>query len=108
MNQNINETLLLFQNIIHELLDFRINNNELNYRRDFDAEVIKQAILDRIDHGCHGPSPNIIILEPGANPNSDEEILRVVTMYKNDFALENHSFLDIVADEAIFRRLIKC
>lgn len=29
-------------------------------------------------------------------------------MYKKDFAIEDHSFLDIVADEAIFRRLIKC
>ena len=29
-------------------------------------------------------------------------------MYKVDFAMESHSFLDIVADEAIFRRLIKC
>src|SRR5437660_1736233 len=43
-----------------------------------------------------------------ANPNSDEEILHVAEMYKKDFALESHSFLDIVTDEAIFRRLIKC
>ena len=55
-----------------------------------------------------GPSPNIVILEPGSNPNSDEEILHVTEMYKKDFAMESHSFLDIVADEAIYRRLIKC
>src|SRR5436190_21490791 len=65
-------------------------------------------VFSRTDPSLLGPSPNIVILEPGANPNSDEEILRVAEMYKDDFALESHSFLDIVADEAIFRRLIKC
>ena len=29
-------------------------------------------------------------------------------MYKNDFSMEDHSFLNIVADEAIYYRLIKC
>src|SRR5581483_739499 len=52
--------------------------------------------------------PNVIILEPGANPNSDEDILHAAEMYKKDFALEDGNFLDIVADEAIYRRLIKC
>ncbi|RHZ88406.1 hypothetical protein Glove_23g147 [Diversispora epigaea] len=108
MNSGINETLSLFQNIIYELLDFKKINNELIYKTNFDAEVIKNTILSRIDYGCLGPTPNIVILEPGANPNSDEEILRVVTMYKKDFTLENHSFLDIVGDEALHRRLIKC
>jgi hypothetical protein len=28
-------------------------------------------------------------------------------MYKKDFSISNYSFLDIVADEVIFRRLIK-
>ncbi|GBB93562.1 hypothetical protein RclHR1_21980006 [Rhizophagus clarus] len=83
-------------------------NQELVYKTNFDAETIKNIILTRLDRGCCGPSPNIVILEPGASPNSDEEILRVAEMYKDDFALESHSFLDIVADEAIFRRLIKC
>ena len=108
MNQNINDTLMLFQKIICELLDFKKINNELIYRTDFDAEIVKRIILTKIDHGCLGLSPNIVILEPGANPNSNEEILRVAEAYKEDFKLENHSFLDIVADEAIFHRLIKC
>ena len=42
------------------------------------------------------------------NPNSDEEILNAAEMYKKDFDLEDYDFLDIVADEAIYRRLIKC
>ena len=108
MNQGINRTLIMFQQTIFELLDFREINGKLIYNKNFDAESIKHIILTKLDHGCLGPSPNIVILEPGSNPNSDEEILRVAEMYKKDFALESHSFLDIVADEAIFRRLIKC
>ncbi|RHZ69685.1 hypothetical protein Glove_280g12 [Diversispora epigaea] len=84
MNQDINETLNMFQQIIYELLDFK---------------EIK---------GSLGPSPNVVILEPGANPNSDEEILCVSKMYKKDFVMIVHSFLDIITDEVIFRRLIKC
>src|ERR1041384_1730224 len=40
MNQNIDETLILFQRIICELLDFKRVNNELIYKTDFDAEVV--------------------------------------------------------------------
>ena len=108
MNQVINETLNMFQEVIYELLDFKEIDGKLIYKKNFDSETIKYFILTKLDQGCLGPSPNVIILEPGANPNSDEEILHVSEMYKEDFAMNNHSFLDIIADEAIFRRLIKC
>ncbi|RIA83427.1 hypothetical protein C1645_833860 [Glomus cerebriforme] len=93
--------------IICELLDFKKINNELIYRIDFDAEIVKHIVLTRIDYGCLGPFYNIVILELDANPNSDEEILHVAKAYKEDFELENHSYLNIVANEAIFCRLIK-
>ncbi|RHZ66091.1 hypothetical protein Glove_309g4 [Diversispora epigaea] len=108
MNKCTDETLMLFQQTIEELLDFKKINNELIFKKDFDAETIKHIILSKLNPGCLGPSPDVIILEPGANPNSDEEILHVAEMYKEDFTLENHSFLDIVADQAIHSRLIKC
>jgi hypothetical protein len=108
MNQSINNTLIMFQQIIYELLDFKKINEELIYNTNFNAETIKRIILNKVDHGCCGPSPNVVILEPGSNLNSDDEILNVAKMYKEDFAMEDYSFLDIVADEAIFRRLIKC
>ena len=108
INKHINDILMIFQRTIDELLDFRKINNELIYKKDFDADIIKSAILSKLNPGCLGPSPNIVILEPGSNPNSDEEILRVAEMYKEDFSMEDHSFLDIIADEAIYRRLIKC
>jgi hypothetical protein len=108
MNIGINETLTIFQQIIYKLLDFKKINEKLTYETNFNAETIKREILNKLDLGCRGPSPNIVILEPGSNPNSDDEILHVAEMYKKDFAMNGHSFLDIVADEAIFRRLIKC
>ena len=74
------------------MLDFKNINIELVYKTDFDAETIKHVILIKLDCGCIGPSSNIVILEPGANSNSDEEILHVVEMYKKEFALKSHSF----------------
>lgn len=44
---------------------------------NFNTETIKREILNKLDLGCRGPSPNIVILEPGSNPNSDDEILHV-------------------------------
>ncbi|GET01797.1 hypothetical protein GLOIN_2v1482460 [Rhizophagus clarus] len=108
MNQSIDEMLNMFQKVIFDLLDFKEIEGELIYKTNFDAETIKRILLTKLEPGCLGPSPNVVILEPGANPNSDEEILHVSEMYKEDFVMNNHSFLDIIADEAIFRRLIKC
>jgi hypothetical protein len=68
MNQRIDETLLLFQDIICELLDFKNVNNELTYRTDFDAEVIKRAILGRINHGCLGPNSQYCNFRTGGQP----------------------------------------
>ena len=108
MNRNIDNILIMFQQVIYELLEFKKINEELTYKTNFNAKTVKCVILNRLDYGCNGPSPKIVILEPGSNPNSDEEILHVAEMYKEDFAMESHTFLDIVADEAIFRWLIKC
>ncbi|RHZ77506.1 hypothetical protein Glove_177g73 [Diversispora epigaea] len=107
MNSRIEEILMIFQEVFQELLDFKNINNKLCYNRDFDAESIKCLILHKLDHGCLGPSPNIVILEPGNNPNSDEEILNAAKMYKKDFILEDYQFLDIVGDELVYRRLNK-
>ena len=92
MNKDIDKALIVFQQIIYELLDFKKINEKLTYKTNFNSETIKHIILSRLDHGCHGPSSNIVILEPGSNPNSDEEILHVAEMYKEDFVIESHFF----------------
>ncbi|GBC39514.2 hypothetical protein GLOIN_2v1480545 [Rhizophagus irregularis DAOM 181602=DAOM 197198] len=108
MNSRIDQLLMTFQEVFKELLDFKNINGELSYRKDFDAKSVKDILLSKLDYGCLEPSPNVIILEPGNNPNSDEEILNAAEMYKKEFDLKDYEFLDIVADEAIYRRLIKC
>ncbi|GBC07900.1 hypothetical protein RclHR1_07760015 [Rhizophagus clarus] len=108
MNPEIDKILLIFQEVFQGLLDLKNINEELSYKRDFDAENVKQNILAKLDYGCLRPSPNAIILKSEINSNSDEEILYTAEMYKNEFALKDNNFFDIVADEAIYCRLIKC
>ncbi|PKK64356.1 hypothetical protein RhiirC2_769934 [Rhizophagus irregularis] len=108
MNSRIDQLLMTFQEVFKELLDFKNINGELSYRKDFDAKSVKDILLSKLDYGCLEPSPNVVILEPGNNLNSDEEILNAAEMYKKEFDLKDYEFLDIVADEAIYRRLIKC
>lgn len=103
INKGINKTLLMFQKVICELLDFKEDNSELIYKSNFDAETIKHDILYKLDCSCFELFSNIVILKSNANLNSDEEILHVAEIYKEVFALKSHLFLDIVADEAIFR-----
>ncbi|RGB26238.1 hypothetical protein C1646_770683 [Rhizophagus diaphanus] len=69
--------------------------------------AIHQKILENVDHGYSADIPNIVILETGRIPNSDEGIFRSTEMYKQDFNLGPDDYLNVVADEAIFRRLIK-
>ncbi|GBC23677.1 uncharacterized protein OCT59_011254 [Rhizophagus irregularis] len=109
MNFTTQEALDGFQSILENLLDFRsTNEGNLEYNQNFDVEIIKKAILEKFEHGCKGSSSHVVILEPGDNPNSDQAILGAATMYKADFNLQETAYLDIVADEAIYRRLVRC
>ena len=69
--------------------------------------TVHEKILNYIEYGCEINSPNVVILEPGGNPSSDEGIFESIQMYKNDLELKNNEYINIIADEAIFRRLIK-
>jgi len=69
--------------------------------------TIHQKILENVNYGCSANIPNVVILETDGIPNSDEGIFQSIEMYKEDFELKSHDYLDVVADEAIFRRLIK-
>ena len=109
MNFTTKEALNRFQNILEKLLDiWKTNEGNIEYNRNFDAEIIKNEILAEFEYGCQGPSPHVIILEPADNPNSDQAILEAANMYKADFNLQEDGYLDIIADEAIFRRLMRC
>src|SRR6266480_4522381 len=72
MNFTTKEALNRFQNILERLLNIqRTDEGNIEYNQNFDAEMIKKEILAEFEHGCHGPSPHVVILEPADNPNSD-------------------------------------
>ncbi|GBB92037.1 hypothetical protein RclHR1_31290001 [Rhizophagus clarus] len=104
MNSTTKEALNRFQNVLERLLDIqRTNEENIEYNRNFDAETIKKEILAEFEYGCKGPSPHVVILEPTDSPNSDQVILEAANMYRADFNLQENRYLDIVANEAIFR-----
>jgi hypothetical protein len=106
MNVETEQTLSLFHETIKELLDFQIINNEWKFNENIDSNIIKKKLLTKMNRGSLGPSPKIVIFEPGRNPNDDNDILESAKMYKEDFDISDNGFLDIVADQAIFVRLI--
>ncbi|UZO28534.1 uncharacterized protein OCT59_022054 [Rhizophagus irregularis] len=94
--------------IFISLLAFWYNERqELEYNK-IDLTAINSEILRQTEFSCNLPPLNVVILEPSGSPNDDNEILHATEMYRRDFSLEENDFLDICADEAIFRRLIKC
>ncbi|RGB24426.1 hypothetical protein C1646_773121 [Rhizophagus diaphanus] len=108
MNDLMKDIWDKFDDIIDNLLNFLTSSEgQLLYNTNFDMAVIHQKILESVDHGCLADAPNIVILETGGIPNSDEGIFRSTEIYKQDFNLEPDDYLNVVADEAIFRRLIK-
>jgi hypothetical protein len=108
MNQIIKNTLDIFDSILDGLLNIKIDSQGMvTYQTNFDMATVHEKILDCVEHGCEINPPNVIILEPGGNPSSDEGIFESIQMYKKDLNLESEDYLDIVADEAIFRRMIK-
>ncbi|RHZ48801.1 hypothetical protein Glove_541g10 [Diversispora epigaea] len=108
MNDQIRNIWNMFDEIIDNLLNFQTDSeNQITFNTDFDMTTIHQEILKNIDYGCLAGTPNIVILETGGIPNSDDGIFQSTEMYKQDFKLEPHDYLDVVADEAIFRRLVK-
>lgn len=53
MNPRINQILSILSRGIS---NFKKVDGELSYRRDFDAESVKQLILSKLERGCLGPS----------------------------------------------------
>ncbi|GBC15860.1 uncharacterized protein OCT59_021430 [Rhizophagus irregularis] len=108
ISQKMRDIIFKINEIFISLLAFRYNERqELEYNK-IDLIAINSEILRQTEFGCNLPPLNVVILEPSGSPNDDNEILRAMEIYRRDFSLEENDFLDICADEAIFRRLIKC
>ncbi|GBC12710.2 hypothetical protein GLOIN_2v1792124 [Rhizophagus irregularis DAOM 181602=DAOM 197198] len=99
----------LYDEILDECLGFYYSNNDhenLQFETNFDISTVHKKLIERMDRGCFGDPQHVVILEAGGIPNTNEGIFNAAKMYKNDFSLSSDEYLDIVADESIFRRLI--
>lgn len=72
------------------------------YGKDFDIKEVREKLWESFEMECQFEPPNVVILEPGNNPNNTENIHDAVRMYFDDVGVEN---LEVACDEAIFRRL---
>ncbi|RHZ90049.1 hypothetical protein Glove_8g125 [Diversispora epigaea] len=59
------------------------------------------------DNLSNYPPAHLVILEAGDNPNNDANINAACEQYFNDLKINNNSKIEVVEDEAIFRRILK-
>lgn len=77
-----------------------------NRGRNFTVGDIITSIKSQTECQCNLPAPKVVILKPGDNPNTNDNVHKAALMYADDVGIENNNHIDIVADESIFRRLV--
>ncbi|PKB97783.1 hypothetical protein RhiirA5_432494 [Rhizophagus irregularis] len=95
-----------FHQVFVDFLQFSNLENTFKYFQDFDFPDIHQQIINNVELGCQLPPANVVILEAGNKPSSNEGIFEACDMFLQDFNIDNNKYMDIVSDEAIFRRTI--
>ncbi|CAB5186851.1 unnamed protein product [Rhizophagus irregularis] len=98
-NSYSEQTLNIFNSVFEKLLAF--DENTFTYQTNFDGYDIRNQIMIYYKIGCDFPSPNIIILDAGDPPSNDLAVHECLKMYQNEIDSE---YINVVADEAIFRR----
>jgi hypothetical protein len=51
MNETIKNGLQILDQIIKELLDCKVENNEMTFNKNFDVETIKAKMINAFNHG---------------------------------------------------------
>ena len=98
-----------FDSIFIQLLNCQIENNPpVQFSFEYDAEIINDRIINYFNHGSSCPPVHVIILEAGDNPNSDANINAACDRYFDDLQIDDDLGIEVVYDEAIFRRVLKC
>ncbi|GBC44445.1 uncharacterized protein OCT59_014491 [Rhizophagus irregularis] len=97
------QTFNIFNSVFEQLLTFNENLTP-NYRSDFNEDDIRNQIMTHFEVSFNLPPPNVIILDAGDQPSSDSAVHKCLEMYKNEIGMENNEYINVVADEAIFRR----
>jgi hypothetical protein len=103
------EIITIFNSIFIQLLNSNDNNFSTNYSSSYNVEIFNEKILN---HFCNNdlssyPPVHVVILEAGDNPNNDKNINLACEQYFNDLQLGDNSKIEVVCDEAIFRRVLK-
>ncbi|CAB5098634.1 unnamed protein product [Rhizophagus irregularis] len=94
------KTFHTFNLVFEKLLAFSEN---FTYQSDFDESDIRNQIMTYFKVGCNFSPPNIIILDAGDPPSSDSAVHKCLKMYENEISIGNNNYINVVADEAIFR-----
>jgi hypothetical protein len=90
---------------LNEHYDHIFSKLLLEKAHDFDLSDIHLNVIENIHLGCRFPAPKVVILKPGAAPNSNENVHRACDMFLDDIGNIGINTIDIACDEAIFRRL---
>ncbi|RIB04079.1 hypothetical protein C2G38_2223353 [Gigaspora rosea] len=82
-----------------------IFNQLINTGQTFNIEHINEAIKTNIDSILFVDPPNVVILKPGKAPSKDEHVHKAVDMFLEDFGYTEDGILNLVCNEAIYRRM---
>lgn len=109
-NSTTEEVITIFNLIFIQLLNFHINNDfSIQYSSSYNVEIFNEKIRNHFynDNLSNYPPAHLVILEAGDNPNNDTNINAACEQYFNDLKINNNSKIEVVGDEAIFRRILK-
>jgi len=56
---------------------------------DFDNNTVHQMLQDAVEAGCNLPTPNVVILKPGKEPNSNTNVFEACEWFWNDLTTKN-------------------
>ncbi|RIA83736.1 hypothetical protein C1645_833349 [Glomus cerebriforme] len=88
--------ILNFHQIFKDFLQFSGSGNSFKYSQNFDLPDIYQQIINGTELECQLPPANVVILETGNKPSSNEGIFEACDMFLQDFSLNNNKYIDRV------------
>src|SRR5207244_11005341 len=96
-------------NVFSRLVTNSISQPDIddNNSDKFDISSIHEQLVKNVEPGCKVERPNMVILEAGDQPSSDESIRKTCQKYSEDLGIADRGKIDIWADQAIHQRLLK-
>ncbi|RIB23275.1 hypothetical protein C2G38_2171759 [Gigaspora rosea] len=79
-----------------------LNNELLENQCLFDIDI---SIKKYIKSASFVSTPNVVILQPGEAPSENKHVHHAVDMFLEDFGYTEDGTLNVVCDEAIYRRM---